>query len=140
MANKKQMIWEVKKFEDIIFNKREGSETYHAELYDDNRRLLSIIYGEHALYGANHGLRRIGASMSPEIEEDKGYEIMDNIGDNIDLEYDGGDNVYVVSKEELMEKVLDAAKYEYRWEDYQEDEFHKGTKIYKVEREVNGKS
>ena len=138
MANDKQMIWEVKKFEDIIFNKREGSETYHAELFDDGGRLLSIIYGEYALFGANHGMR-YGGSNRP-IEEDNGYEIMDNIGDDIDCEYDGGDNVYVVSKEVLMEKIMDAAKYEYRWEDYQEDEFHKGIKIYKVEREVNEKS
>lgn len=138
MTNNKQMIWEIKKFEDIIFDKREGSETYHAELYDEGGRLLSIIYGEHALFGANHGMRNGGSSRP--IEEDNGYEIMDNIGDDIDLEYDGGDNVYVVSKEVLMDKIMDAAKFEYRWEDYQEDEFHKGTRIYKVEREVNGKS
>ena len=112
-----QKIYDIKKFEDIIFKKREHNNTWHACLDDENGdMLLSIIYGENALSGAQHGLSRIACKMSDyELKDDMNYEIMDYIVNNSDTEYDGGDNCYVVTKKELMEKILDSAKYVYEY-------------------------
>ena len=67
---------------------------------------------------------------------DMGYEIMDAIGDNFDII----NECYVVSKEELMDKIKHSAKYEYRWEEFEDIDDNgcqiKGTKIHKIERKV----
>ena len=136
MANKKQMIWDIKEFDDIIFNEKEDGEVWWAELYDNDRRLLSIIYGSYALSGANHGFRDKYRLDLP-IEEDMGYEIMDNTGDDPCLQYDGCDNVYVVSKDELMDKIKLNAEYKFVYEDFEEindDEYITGYKHRKVRR------
>ena len=105
-----QKIYEIKKFEDIIFKKRNHSNTYHACLDDENdKTLLSIVYGENALSGAQHNL---GYSNE---ENNFNYEIYDMIVDNFDTEYDGCDNCYVISKDDLMKKILDSAKYTYEY-------------------------
>ena len=105
-----QKIYEIKKFEDIIFKKREHSNRYHACLDDENGDvLLSIVYGENALSGAQHGL-----GFDNE-KDDFNFEIYDMIVDNFDMEYNGGDNCYVISKEDLMKKILDSAKYTYEY-------------------------
>ena len=78
--------------------------------------MLSIIYGSHALGGANHGLRD-GYQLDLPIEEDMGYEIMDLTNDDPSLQYDGCDNVYVVSKDELMKKIKLNAEYKFIDED-----------------------
>ncbi len=130
----KQMIWDIKKFEDIIFTKNEHWDGYQATLYDNNKCLLSIIYGEVALIGAQHGKGKY-----PEDAEgnDMGYEIMDSIGDSYER---GFNECYVVSKEELMDKIKHSAKYEYRWEEFEDIDDNgcqiKGTKIHKIERKV----
>ena len=86
-----QKIYEIKKFEDIIFKKRELSNTYYACLEDENGDVLvSIVYGENALSGAQHGL-----------------------GFGNEKNDCGCDNCYVISKEDLMKKILDSAKYIY---------------------------
>ena len=102
-----QDIKNINKFEDIKFVKRESSKTYHGQIYDGDRRILSIIYGEHALYGANHGDRKYGNDVP--FEEDQGYEIMDSIGDFFQEYADP----YVVSKKELMERIELAKKYKF---------------------------
>ena len=120
-----QKIYEIKKFEDIIFKKREHSNTYHACLDDENdKTLLSIIYGENAWSGAQHGLSRIACKMSDyELKDDMNYEIMDYIVNNFEMDYDGGDNCYVISKEDLMKKILDSAKYRYEF-NVNEENYH----------------
>lgn len=121
-----QKIYEIKKFEDIIFKKREHGNTYRACLVDENdNTLLSIIYGENAMFGAQHGLSRITCEESDyELKNDMNYEIMDFIVNNFDMEYDGGDNCYVITKKELMEKILDSAKYIYEYNENVET-YHK---------------
>ena len=113
-----QKIYEIKKFEDIIFKKREHNNTYHACLDDENGdMLLSIVYGENALSGAQHNL---GYSNE---EDNFNYEIYDMIADNFDMVYDGCDNCYVISKEDLMKKILDSAKYTYEY-NVNEENYH----------------
>ena len=138
----KQMIWDIKKFEDIIFTikkrwKRTENNSYQATLWDDKGYcLLSIIYGEIALYGAQHGLGKYDDDDKP--EDDMGYEIEDNIGDDINMKQN--DNYYVISKKDLMAKIKDSAKYEYRWEEFEDIDDNscqiKGIKIHKIKRKV----
>ena len=131
----KQMIWDIKKFEDIIFTKSDNSDSYQASLFDNNCRLLSIIYGEIALTGAQHGK---GKYPDDAEGNDMGYEIMDSIGDNYEM---GFYECYVVSKEELMDRIKHSAKYEYRWKDFEDIDDNgcqiKGTKIHKIKRVPN---
>ena len=129
----KQMIWDIKKFEDIIFTKSEYNDTYQASLFDNNGRLLSIMYGEAALIGAQHGK---GKYPNDAEGNDMGYEIMDSTGDNFDMV----NECYVISKEELMDKIKHSAKYEYRWEEFESVEDNgcqiRGKKIHKIKRKV----
>ena len=108
-----QYISEINSFDDIKFTKRGSRDMYHANIYNSNGdRLLSIIYGEDAMRGANHGKNSFynRCDFLP-IEQDMGYEIMDNIGDIV-WECDGVHNVYVVSKKELLERIYIAKKME----------------------------
>ena len=104
----KQDIKDINKFEDIVFTKRDDVNTWHAIIYDkeQNRRVLSIIYGEHALTGAEHGygidLNKNGGGH--------GYEIMDMVGDEY-IPDSFGPECYVVSKRDLMRKITIARKY-----------------------------
>jgi len=105
-----QSIDDIKEFKDIKFNKREDQDMWYANIMDGDKRLLSIIYGKHALTGARHG--KSNYSFKGDVKDDYGYEIMDSIGDDINPYQDFmGDDCYVVSKEELMYKLNLAKKY-----------------------------
>ena len=105
----KQDIKDINKFEDIVFTKRDSVDTWHASIYDkeQDRRILSIIYGHCALTGAGH---RKSKYYGDKPKDDYGYEIMDMVGDNYQ-NYEYGPDCYVVSKRDLMRKITIARKY-----------------------------
>ncbi len=109
-----QSLKDIKRFEDIKFTKGVTVENmYYASIVDDRREIFSIIFGESALYGANHGMRK--GSRVPK-EKDNGYELLDKLGDNMaDYSFP-----YVVSKKQLMKRIKTAQKYTFDWKDCEE--------------------
>ena len=109
-----QSLKDIKRFEDIKFTKGVTVKNmYYASIVDDRKEIFSIIFGESALYGANHGMRE--DSRVPR-EKDNGYELLDKLNDNMsDYSFP-----YVVSKKQLMKRIKTAQKYTFDWKDCEE--------------------
>lgn len=109
-----QCIDEINKFEDIKFYKRSGSKTWHCVLADkDDRNLLSIIYGQRALCGANHGLDEDNYKFDDyDPKDDMGYEVLDYTGRD-DMDYP---DPKILSKKELMDDIKESKEYYFRYE------------------------
>ncbi len=105
-----QSLKNIKKFEDIKFTQGvSNKKMYYASIIDNRKEIFSIIFGESALYGANHGMRE--GSNTPK-EKDNGYELLDKLNDSMsDYSFP-----YVVSRKQLMRRIKTAQKYIFDWE------------------------